>query len=109
VLGYLLRSFGTRGELRHNAAADAFYYRRALGIADYNSTLSAAFVRLGHLTETVRLPRLDPAGLGEACEVFRGRLSEFDLGLVQHERGFFGSALPAIGTVFDRAVKIIAR
>lgn len=61
------------------------------GIADYNSTLGAAFVGLGHLTETVRIPRLDPAGLATACEVFRSKLPQFDLGLVQHEWGFFGS------------------
>jgi glycosyltransferase involved in cell wall biosynthesis len=61
------------------------------GIADYNSTLGAAFVGLGHLTDIVRIPRLDPAGLATACEVFRGRLPKFDLGLVQHEWGFFGS------------------
>jgi hypothetical protein len=62
-----------------------------VGIADYKSTLSAAFVGLGHVTDIVRIPRFDPAGLAAACEVFRGRLSEFDLGLVQHEWGFFGS------------------
>jgi glycosyltransferase involved in cell wall biosynthesis len=61
------------------------------GIADYNSSLGAAFVRLGHLTEIVRIPRFDPAGLAKACEIFRRRLPEFDLGLVQHEWGFFGS------------------
>jgi glycosyltransferase involved in cell wall biosynthesis len=61
------------------------------GIADYNSRLSAAFVGLGHSTDIVRIPRFDPAGLATACEVFRGRLAEFDLGLVQHEWGFFGS------------------
>jgi hypothetical protein len=55
------------------------------GIADYNSMLGAAFVGLGHSTEIVRIPRFDPAGLAKACEVFRGRLPEFDLGLVQHE------------------------
>jgi glycosyltransferase involved in cell wall biosynthesis len=61
------------------------------GIADYNSTLGAAFVGLGHSMEIVRIPRFDPAGLAAACEVFRGKLPEFDLGLVQHEWGFFGS------------------
>src|SRR5262249_51014526 len=57
----------------------------------YNSMLGAAFVELGHLTEIVRIPRFDPAGLAAACEAFRGKLPEFDLGLVQHEWGFFGS------------------
>jgi glycosyltransferase involved in cell wall biosynthesis len=61
------------------------------GIADYNSALGAAFVRLGHFIDIVRIPRFDPAGLATACEVFRGRLPEFDLGLVQHEWGFFGT------------------
>src|SRR5215472_10214624 len=60
------------------------------GIADYNSRLSAAFVGLGHLTEIVRIPRFDPAGLGAACETFRRRLAEFDHGLVHHEWSFFG-------------------
>jgi hypothetical protein len=55
------------------------------------SKLSAAFVELGHTTDIVRIPRFDPAGLATACEVFRRRLPEFDLGLVQHEWGFFGS------------------
>src|SRR5258708_1508306 len=61
------------------------------GIGDYNSTLGAAFVGLGPSTEIVRILRFDPAGLATACEVFRGRLQDFDLGLVQHEWGFFGS------------------
>src|SRR5262245_39732329 len=61
------------------------------GIADYNSALGAAFVGLGHFIDIVRIPRFDPAGLATACEIFRRRLREFDLGLVQHEWGFFGS------------------
>lgn len=79
------------------------------GIADYNSTLGAAFVGLGHSTEIVRLPRLDPAGLAAACEVFRGRLSEFDLGLVQHEWGFFGSNFRQSAQCFTELLKSLRK
>jgi len=75
------------------------------GIADYNSMLGAAFVGLGHSTEIVRIPRFDPAGLATACEVFRGRLPEFDLGLVQHEWGFFGSEFRQSAKCFTEFLK----
>jgi glycosyltransferase involved in cell wall biosynthesis len=75
------------------------------GIADYNSSLGAAFIRLGHLTEIVRIPRFDPAGLAEACEIFRRRLPEFDLGLVQHEWGFFGADFRQSAQCFTRLLK----
>jgi hypothetical protein len=75
------------------------------GIADYNSTLGAAFLGLGHLTDTVRIPRLDSAGLAKACEIFRERLPKFDLGLVQHEWGFFGSNFRQSAQCFAELLK----
>src|SRR5215467_13364294 len=79
------------------------------GIADYNSRLSAAFVGLGHVTEIVRIPRLDPAGLARACEVFRERLPEFDRGLVQHEWGFFGSNFQQSAQYFTELLKSLRK
>src|SRR5215813_12934147 len=75
------------------------------GIADYNSMLGAAFVGRGHLTEIVRIPRFDPDGLAAACGVFCGRLPEFDLGLVQHEWGFFGSDFRQSAKCFTELLK----
>jgi glycosyltransferase involved in cell wall biosynthesis len=75
------------------------------GIADHNSTLSAAFVGLGQLTDTIRIPRFDPAGLAKACEVFRARLPDFDLGLVQHEWGFFGPNFGQSARCFTELLK----
>src|SRR5215467_963160 len=79
------------------------------GIADYNSRLSAAFVGLGHVTEIVRIPRLDPAGLARACEVFRERLPKFDRGLVQHEWGFFGSNFQQSAQYFTELLKSLRK
>src|SRR5882762_1539432 len=79
------------------------------GIADYNSRLSAAFVGLGHVTEIVRIPRFDPAGLARACEVFRGRLLEFDRGVVQHEWGFFGSNFRQSAQCFTELLKSLRK
>jgi glycosyltransferase involved in cell wall biosynthesis len=79
------------------------------GIADYNSRLSAAFVGLRHVTEIVRIPRFDPAGLARACEVFREKLPEFDRGLVQHEWGFFGSNFRQSAQCFTELLKSLRK
>jgi glycosyltransferase involved in cell wall biosynthesis len=79
------------------------------GIADYNSRLSAAFVGLRHVTDIVRIPRFDPAGLARACEVFRERLPEFDRGLIQHEWGFFGSNFRQSAQCFTELLKSLRK
>jgi glycosyltransferase involved in cell wall biosynthesis len=60
------------------------------GIGDYNSSLAAALGNLGHSTEIVRIPRFDWDGLSTATETFLAALSDSDLGIIQHEWGFFG-------------------
>jgi glycosyltransferase involved in cell wall biosynthesis len=61
------------------------------GIADFNSSLAAALTSRGVTADTVRLPRFDPSGLATACHIFQQKLSQFEIGIIQHEWGFFGS------------------